>query len=113
VFDPVHPQQHLTGVNKLVMASYFVVFVYTGVIGAVWVALRARKSFQITTLYVLILAMYAPLVALFVSHDHRFAIGIHLLLACFAGAWLAHLGAFSLFSRHGFYPLRSAPSSPH
>ena len=103
VFDPVHPRQHLTGVKKLVMVSYFVVFVYTGVIGAVWVALRAKKSFQITTLYALILAMYVPMVALFVSHDHRFAIGIHLLLACFAGAWLAHFRAFSFIERNGFY----------
>jgi hypothetical protein len=90
MFDPLHPQQHLAGAKKLMMVSYFVVFVYTGVIGAVWVALHAKKSFQIITLYVLILAMYAPLAALFISHDHRFAIGIHLLLACFAGAWLAH-----------------------
>lgn len=90
VFDPLHPQQDLTGVKKLLMTSYFVVFVYAGLIGAVWVALHAKKSLPIVALYVLILAMYAPLVALFVSHDHRFAIGIHLLLACFAGAWLAH-----------------------
>jgi hypothetical protein len=93
------------------MVSYFVVFVYTGVIGAVWVALRARKTFQIITLYVLILAMYVPMVLLFVSHDHRFAIGIHLLLACFAGAWLAHSGAFSFVARNGFYPFRSLSDS--
>ena len=31
------------------MVLYFIVFVYTGVVGAVWVALRTRKSFQITT----------------------------------------------------------------
>jgi 4-amino-4-deoxy-L-arabinose transferase-like glycosyltransferase len=111
VFDPLHPQQHLTGANKLVMVSYFVVFVYTGVIGAVWVALRARKTFQILTLYVLILAMYVPMVLLFVSHDHRFAIGIHLLLACFAGAWLAHLGAFSFLERNDFYPFRRLSDS--
>jgi 4-amino-4-deoxy-L-arabinose transferase-like glycosyltransferase len=90
VFDPLHPKQHLTGANRLILVAYFVVFVYPGVIGAIWVALRFRKTFQIVTLYVVLLAMYAPMVALFVSHDHRFAIGIHLLLACFAGAWLAH-----------------------
>jgi hypothetical protein len=95
VFDPVHPQQELSGSKKLLMTAYFLVFVFTGLIGAVWVALNARKSFQIITLYVLIVAMYAPMVALFVSHDHRFAIGIHLLLACFAGAWLAHLHWFN------------------
>jgi hypothetical protein len=111
VFDPLHPKQHLTSVNKLVMLSYFVVFVYTGVVGAVWVALRARKTFQIITLDVLILAMYAPMVLLFVSHDHRFAIGIHLLLACFAGAWLAHFRAFSVIERKGFYPFRSLSDS--
>jgi 4-amino-4-deoxy-L-arabinose transferase-like glycosyltransferase len=99
VFDPLHPQQHLTGVKKLVMVSYFVVFVFTGVIGVVWMAPHAKNSFQITTLYVLILAMYVSMVALFVSHDHRFAIGIHLLLACFAGAWLAH---FRSSTKHGF-----------
>jgi 4-amino-4-deoxy-L-arabinose transferase-like glycosyltransferase len=93
VFDPVHPQQHLRGVTKLVMILYFIVFVFSGLIGAVWVALHAKRSFQLVTLYVLLLAMYAPMVALFVSHDHRFAIGIHLLLACFAGAWLMHFRA--------------------
>jgi 4-amino-4-deoxy-L-arabinose transferase-like glycosyltransferase len=100
VFDPLHPQQHLTGVKRLLMVSYFAVFVFTGAIGAVWMAPHAKNSFQITTLYVLILAMYAPMVALFVSHDHRFAIGIHLLLACFAGTWLAH---FRSSSKDGFF----------
>jgi hypothetical protein len=90
VFDPLHPKQHLTGVNRLILVAYFIVFVYTGLIGTVWVALRLRKTFEIVTLYVVLLAMYVPMVALFVSHDHRFAIGIHLVLACFAGAWLAH-----------------------
>jgi hypothetical protein len=91
VFDPLHPQQHLAGVKKLVILSYFMIFVFTGLIGAAWMALHARKSFPMIALYVLILAMYAPLVTLFVSHDHRFAIGIHLLLACFGGVWLAQL----------------------
>lgn len=90
LFDPWHPQQHLMGVKKLVMLLYFVIFVFSGVVGAVWVAMRRAVSFQVMTLYLLILAMYAPLVALFISHDHRFGIGIHLLLACFGGAWLAH-----------------------
>jgi 4-amino-4-deoxy-L-arabinose transferase-like glycosyltransferase len=90
VFDPWHARQKLTGFKKFLMLSYFVIFVFIGVIGAVWVALRGKQSFQVTTLYILTLTMYAPLVALFVSHDHRFAIGIHILLACFGGAWLAH-----------------------
>lgn len=90
LFDPWHPQQHLVGVKRMVMLLYFVVFVFAGVVGAIWVAIRRKVSFAVMTLYILILAMYAPLVALFISHDHRFAIGIHLLFACFAGAWLAH-----------------------
>ncbi|HEY8053043.1 MAG TPA: glycosyltransferase family 39 protein, partial [Steroidobacteraceae bacterium] len=69
VFDPLHPQQHLAGVKKLVILSYFMIFVFTGLIGAAWMALHARKSFPMIALYVLILAMYAPLVTLFVSHD--------------------------------------------
>lgn len=90
VFDPLHPQQNLSGFKKLAMVAYFMIFVATGVIGAVWMAPHAKKSFPMIALYVLMLAMYAPLVALFVSHDQRFAIGIHILLACFGGAWLAH-----------------------
>jgi 4-amino-4-deoxy-L-arabinose transferase-like glycosyltransferase len=98
VFDPLHPEQHLAGANRLIMVGYFIAFVYTGLIGLVWVALRRRMTFQIVSLYVLLFAMYAPMVALFVSHDHRFAIGIHLLLACFAGAWLSHFRTAPEFS---------------
>jgi len=89
VFDPWHYRQHLTGVKKWVMFLYFLIFVGTGVIGAVWAAGR-EVTFPVGTLYVLLLTGYAPLVLVFVSHDHRFAIGIHLLFACFGGAWLAH-----------------------
>ena len=90
LFDPWHPRQHLNSGKKLVMLLYFAIFVFPGVVGAVWVAMRRPVSFQVMTLYWLILAMYVPLIALFISHDHRFGIGIHLLLACFGGAWLAH-----------------------
>jgi 4-amino-4-deoxy-L-arabinose transferase-like glycosyltransferase len=89
VFDPWHPREHLRGWKKWVMLLYFLVFVATGIVGAVWVWTRGA-SFQAKTLYVLLLASYAPLVVVFVSHDHRFAVGIHLILGCFAGAWLAH-----------------------
>jgi 4-amino-4-deoxy-L-arabinose transferase-like glycosyltransferase len=88
-FDPWHPRQHLRGGGKWVMLVYFLVFIATGVVGAAWVSIRGAP-FQAKALYVLLLASYAPLVAVFVSHDHRFAVGIHLLLGCFAGAWLAH-----------------------
>jgi hypothetical protein len=92
VFDPWHPRQYLRGWKKWAMLLYFLVFVATGVVGAAWVAMRGAP-FQAKTLYVLLLASYAPLVAAFVSHDHRFAVGIHVLLACFAGAWVAHFAS--------------------
>jgi 4-amino-4-deoxy-L-arabinose transferase-like glycosyltransferase len=89
MFDPWHPRQHLRGWEKWAMLLYFLVFIAPGVVGAAWVAMRGAPS-QAKALYVLLLASYAPLVAVFISHDHRFAVGIHLLLGCFAGAWLAH-----------------------
>ncbi len=90
VVDPWHRQQHLAGFKKLIMLVYFLLFVFTGIAGLAWTAITRRWTFQSLTLALLALAMYAPLVLLFVSHDHRFALGIHLVLACFAGAWLAH-----------------------
>jgi len=89
-FDPWHEKQHLVGAKKLIMLVYFLLFVYTGLFGAVWAARSGHLSFGALTLYILLLISYAPLVAIFVSHDHRFAIGIHLMLACFAGVWMAH-----------------------
>jgi len=88
-FDPWHPEQHLAGLKKWVMLLYFLVFVVVGVVGVGWFA-TPDAPFQVKTLLLLLLAMYAPLVFVFVSHDHRFAVGIHLLLGCFGGAWLAH-----------------------
>jgi len=97
VFDPWHPRERLRGWKKCVMLLYFVVFLATGVVGAAWVWVRGA-TFQAKALYVLLLASYAPLVAVYVTQDHRHAIGIHLILCCFAGAWLAHFpfarGAF-------------------
>ena len=90
VFDPLHPRQHLAGAKKYVMLVYFLVFVAGGLAGLVWVAMRRAWNFPATALAVLLVAMYAPLMLVFVSHDHRFAVGIHLILACFSGAWLAH-----------------------
>jgi hypothetical protein len=89
VFDPWHPRQHLAGGKKWAMLLYFLVFVATGIAGAVWVWMHGAPS-QAKVLYVLLLASYAPLVLVAVSHDHRFAVGMHLILGCFGGAWLAH-----------------------
>ena len=89
VFDPWHPRQYLRGWGKWAMLLYFLVFVATGIVGAVWLAMRGAP-FQAKTLYALLLASYAPLAAVYVTHDHRYAVGVHLLLGCFAGAWLAH-----------------------
>ena len=90
VFDPWHRWQHVTGFKKLYMLLYFLIFVATGVCGIAWLSIRGLWTFEAVTLAVLLLAMYAPLVLVFVSHDHRFAVGIHVILACFGGAWLAH-----------------------
>lgn len=90
VFDPWHKRQHLAAFKKLVFLVYFVLFVFTGITGLAWIAVTHRWTFPSITLALLLLTMYAPLVLIFVSHDHRFAIGIHLVLACFGGAWLAH-----------------------
>ena len=97
VFDPWHAKQHLAGGKKWVMLLYFLMFVVTGLVGAIWAAGR-KVNFQAQALYVLLLVSYAPLVVIFVSHDHRFAVGLHVLLACFAGVWLANFhGARGLF----------------
>lgn len=79
------------------MLLYFVVFVGIGIVGAV--SRQARANAQARVLYILLLISYAPLVAVFVSHDHRFALGIHLILGCFAGAWLARFSFFRAASR--------------
>jgi len=89
VFDPWHPRQHLSGGKKWVMLLYFLVFVATGIVGAVWVWMHGAP-FQAKALTVLLLASYAAMAAVTVSHDHRYAVGMHLILGCFAGAWLAH-----------------------
>jgi hypothetical protein len=71
------------------MLLYFLVFVATGIVGAVWVWMHGAP-FQAKALMVLLLASYAAMAAVTVSHDHRYAVGMHLILGCFAGAWLAH-----------------------
>ncbi len=70
------------------MLVYFLVFIGAGMIGAVRLAKR-KPSFEATTLYIFVVATYVPLVAVYVSTDHRHAVGMHLILGCFAGAWLA------------------------
>lgn len=88
MFDPWHPVQHLDKGRKAIMLAYFLLFVYAGVFCAGWVLLRGAPPLS-KPLYVLLLFSYAPMVLAFISHDHRFAIGIHILLACFVGAWVA------------------------
>ncbi|HYL78116.1 MAG TPA: glycosyltransferase family 39 protein [Bryobacteraceae bacterium] len=89
-FDPWHPRQDLHGRKKLAMALYFLIFLAPGVIGAVWFFLHGARDMA-SPLYVLILAGYLPLALIFIPHDHRFSIGVHLILGMFAGVWMAHI----------------------
>jgi len=90
IFDPWHPAQGLDHRKKTVMLLYFLAFVAPGLIGAAWLPSRGVPS-KAWPLYVALIASYAPLAVIFVSHDHRYAIGIHLILAMFAGVWMAYL----------------------
>jgi len=90
VFDPWHPRQHLQGAKELVMLLYFLFFIAPGVAGAVWLATEGPPAGSIV-LYTVAVASYLPLVAVFVVHDHRYAIGLHLALCSFAGGLVARL----------------------
>ncbi|HEV2200134.1 MAG TPA: glycosyltransferase family 39 protein [Bryobacteraceae bacterium] len=90
VFDPWHPAQHLQGAKKLVMLLYFLFFIAVGVAGAAWFAIEGPPAASVV-LYAVAVATYVPLVAIFVSHDHRYTVGMDLPLCSFAGGLVARL----------------------
>ena len=90
VFDPWHPQQRLQGAKRLAMFLFFALFIVPGVAGAVWLAAQKPPAASVV-LYTVAVASYLPLIAVSVSHDHRFALGLHLTLVSFAGALVARL----------------------
>ena len=86
---PYHPRQELGLFKKTIPAGYLLLVVVPGLVGAIACAV-SRPSREVQLLLLLIVVSYAPLVAIFVSHDLRFRIGFDLLLACFAGWAVAH-----------------------
>lgn len=90
VFDPWHPAQHLQGAKKLGMLLYFLFFIVAGVAGAAWFAAEGPPAGS-AVLYTVALASYLSLVAVYVSHDHRYTVGMDLPLCGFAGGLAARL----------------------
>jgi Dolichyl-phosphate-mannose-protein mannosyltransferase len=89
-FLPYHPRQNVGVGKKLVLVGYFVLVI---VMGLAWVFLVARKGLTPYTKVLLLVAVasYLPLIAVYVSADLRYRVGIDLILACFAGYGYAFL----------------------
>ncbi|MCU0626361.1 MAG: hypothetical protein MUF21_07750, partial [Gemmatimonadaceae bacterium] len=89
-FLPKHPRQPLGVAQTAILAAYIAVTVIPGVVALALLARRGvREAWMLGLTF---LAMYAPLVLIFVSHDHRFRVGMDVVAACGAGAawaWVA------------------------
>jgi hypothetical protein len=94
-FLPIHPRQGLVGIKEFMVIGYFVLVVAMGLAFLVISALRGLKPEAKVLLWVAV-ASYVPLVAIYVSADVRYRIGIDLILGCFAAYGYALLAARGL-----------------
>ena len=83
-FLPYHPRQNVGAGKKLMLVGYFVLVIVVGFVSIV-VAARKGLSPYAKVLLLAALASYLPLVAIYVSVDLRYRVGIDLILGCFAG----------------------------
>lgn len=81
---PYHPRQGLSGIKGLIVILYFILVVVGGLVSVLVSCLKGQTR-EARVLMWVALVTYVPLVAIYVSTDLRYRIGIDLLLACFAG----------------------------
>jgi dolichyl-phosphate-mannose-protein mannosyltransferase len=94
-FLPYHPRQNVGAGKKLVLVGYFVLVIAMGLVSIFVGTPKGLSPYAKVLLWVAV-ASYAPLVAVYVSADLRYRVGIDLILGCFAGF------GYALISNRGY-----------
>jgi hypothetical protein len=83
-FLPYHPRQSVAVGKKLILVVYFCLVIVVGLAAAFFSLWTKLTAYAKVLLWVAV-ASYVPLVAVYVSADLRYRVGVDLILACFAG----------------------------
>jgi hypothetical protein len=83
-FLPYHPRQNIAVGKKLILVLYFAFVIVVG-LGSVFLSALSGLTTYAKVLLWVAGASYVPLVAVYVSSDLRYRVGVDLILGCFAG----------------------------